>query len=353
MSSSPSRRPPHLERPLGQTGAPIRLDRLANPFGPVPGVGRVLAATLGSDPVMCRELDLLLAQVASDIARHAGTTPDRVVVANGMDELIDALLLWRRDRGPFVTFPPTDPAFLTRARQHGLETVAWPREPDRFGIDLGRAPALPPGATAYVMAPNDPTGTGLDPTHLVRLARACEVVLVDERHAAYAGRNAAALASEFDNVVILSTLATWAGLDVFPLAYAIGPARVIAALAEFRRPGGIALPTLAAAAATFTDLDVVLGGVRRLRLERARLWRTLRKSNLVSLPHPSSANFLLVRVERGDAPTVAAALRRSGIAVHVPSDPTLSTDHLRITVGPPESTAALGVALTEIAATLS
>lgn len=345
----PAHRSAHLVTPLGPVGAPVRLDRLTNPFGPVPGVAWAVAATLASGTMTSAAIGRLGARVTAAVARLAGTTPDRVVLTNGMDDLIDGLLLWRRERGPFVIFPPTDPGFAARAAQHGVETVVWPRESRGFGIDLNRAPALPPGATAFVMAPNDPTGTTLDPTHLVRLARTCDLVLIDERHAAYAGRDSAALASEFDNVVLLSTLSTWAGLDAFPLAYAVGPARAIAGLAPLVRPGGVALSTLVAAAATFDDLTSALGTVRRIRLERARLWRTLRKSNLVSLPYPSTANFVLARVERGDAAAIAAALRDRDIIVQVPPEPRLAANHLRITVGPPEATVALGAALVQIA----
>ncbi|MBA2754731.1 MAG: aminotransferase class I/II-fold pyridoxal phosphate-dependent enzyme [Chloroflexia bacterium] len=339
----------HLATPLARQGGLIRLDRLTNPFGPSPLVARSVTAALDATTPSDGGSDDLFAQVISAVASHAGTSPDRVVLANGTDALIDALLLWRRDLGPFVTFSPTDAAFAARARQHRVERLEWPRVPGNFGIDLAREPAGSRGSTALVMSPNDPTGNPLDPTHLVRLARTCELVLIDERHAAYAGRNAAALASEFDNVVLLSTLSTWAGLDAFPLAYATGPARIIAGLRMFCPPTGVAASTLAAAAATFGDLPAVLGSVRRLRLERARLWRTLRKSNLLSLPYPSSANFILARVERGTAAEIAAALRERGILVHVPSDPSLGRDHFRITVGPPESTVALGAALAEIA----
>jgi len=235
---------PRLERPLPPTGDLVRLDTLVNPFGPPPPVVARLTATLRDGD----ELDLT-DRVKRAVARHAGTSSDRVVIANGMEDLLDAVMLWRRDRAPFVTFPPTDPAFSARAANHGITTLGWDRHRPTFGIGPGAPSDLPAGTTAHLMSPNDPTGTLVDPIDLVQVARACELVVVDERHGAYAGRSAAALASEFDNVLICSTLSTWAGLTVFPFAWATGPAPLVRSLAAYLRPDGVATATLADALA--------------------------------------------------------------------------------------------------------
>ena len=105
-----------------------------------------------------------------------------------------------------------------------------------------------------------------------------------------------------------------------------------------------------AALATLDDLAYVRTTVQLIRQERSRLFRTLRKLNMVQ-PFPSWANFLLARVQRGDAILLERELAERGILVHRPQQPEL-TEHLKISAVGPESTLELKRALIEIAATL-
>lgn len=345
MSSPPRTKMLPANPSAARRDGPLRLDLLGNPYGPSVHVFDALAACDGLH---------LPAEAAEDglrcrLAELVGVPPEWLVLANGLDELLDALLLWRRGRGPVLLFPPSDPAEAERCRRHGAEAVPFQRAPS-FALELDPAAAsdLPPAATALIASPNDPTGTPLGAQEAVRLSRACDLLVVDERHGAYSGRTLVPLAREFENVVVLQTLETWAGLAGLPLAYAIAPPRLARELAACRRPSGVAMGAVVAAGATLDDLARVRASVQWVRQERSRLYRTLRKLNLVR-PLPSWANFLLVRVERGDRDGVAAGLAHRGIVVHRPPQPELAP-FLRVSAGRPEHTDALKRALIEIAA---
>ena len=334
-------------RRLPVVPGPIRLDLLVNPYGPSVYVHDALA---GSD-----ELHLpagpLEESLRGRLAQTVGVPADWLLLANGLDELLGLLWLCRRCRGPLVVFPPTDPRELRRAERHGLAVVALQRSPTfALDLDVETAAELPDLATALVGSPNDPTGTVIGSQDVVRLARACELVVVDERHGEYAGRTVVPLVREFDNVLVLRTFETWAGLAGLPIAYAIGPPRLLEPLAAARRPDGVATAAVLAALATLDDLAYVRATVDRVRTERSRLYRTLRKLNMVR-PCPSWANFLLARVERGTADLFARELARRGVLVHRPPHPELA-DYLRISATRPDHTDALKRALIEIAAGL-
>lgn len=344
---TPSRRPiaPSTDRPRLRQTLPIRLDLLGNPYGPSVHVFDALAS--------CDRLHLPAADAAlalrDRIAATVGVAADAVVLANGVDELLDALFLWRRDRGPILLFPPSDPTEALRCRRHGVEPIPVQRAASfALALDPAAADDLPPDGTALVASPNDPTGTLLGSQETVRLSRACTLVVVDERHAAYSGRSLLPLAREFENIVVVQTFETWAGLAGLPLAYAVAPAKIARELAAYLPPNGVAIGSVAAAAATLDDLARVRASVHWVRQERSRLYRALRKLNLVQ-PLPSWANFLLVRVERGDRATVAAGLADRGILVAQPPHPELAP-FLRVSAGRPEHTDALKHALIEIAA---
>ena len=86
----------------------------------------------------------------------------------------------------------------------------------------------------------------------------------------------------------------------------------------------------------------------RVREEKSRLYRTLRKLNMIR-PHPSWANFMLARIERGDPDMFEHALRDRAIVIHRPPHPELS-NCFRISATTPEATGALKEALIEAAA---
>ena len=333
------------ERAIGD--GPIRLDLLPNPYGPSVHVHDALAGDGGLHfPAGPRETRLHVR-----LALVVGVPPDWLLLANGVDELLGMVFLARRDRGPLVLFPPSDPAEARRAHLYGLDVIDLQRDA-RFGLalDLETLAELPGGAAALVGSPNDPTGTLLGTQDAVRLTRACDLVVVDERHVEYSGRTLVPLVREFDNLVVLRSFETWAGLSGLPFAYAVAPPRLIRGLERYRRPDGVATGAVLAAGATLDDLAYVRATVERVRQERARLYRTLRKLNMVR-PYPSWANFLLARVERGDAEEYARELAGRGVLVHRPPHPELGP-YLRLSATRPDHTDALKRALIEIAASL-
>ena len=328
-----------LSRPLTHR---YRLDLLVNPLGPSM---RVLDAIASNDELhLPREAEG--ERLRTRLAELHGVPASWIVHGSGIDDLLFAAL--RLASGPAMLFPPTDGDHARLAAVAGSDVVDVPRS-HRFAIELDPAAfRAQPDAVALAMSPNDPTGTILSAQDAVRIARKCAYLVVDERHAAYSPRTLIPLVREFENVVVLRTFETWAGLSGFPIAYAIAPPKVTAALCERRFHRLLPGASIVAAHATLDDLTRVLHGVERVRDEKARLYRTLRKLNMIQ-PYPSWANFLLARVERGDPDHFAAELHRRGLLLHRPAHPTLA-GHYRISAVSGEATAALKNALIEIAA---
>ena len=326
-----------------------RLDLTVNPYGPS---FMVLEALSGAE-----DLHLPAGERAetlrSRLAAMMGVPASSVLLAAGIDQLLLHLFVRLRDGGPLVLFPPTTPVPGTLAATAGLPTLDLYRTP-RFetSLDAAIVDGLPPGWSAYIQSPNDPSGTILPADDAVRLARRATVLIIDERHGAYSPRDLLPLAREFDNVIVVRTFETWAGLAGLPLAYAIIPSRL---RARFMADEALAVPPMGAVIAglaTLDDLGAVLGTVRQVRSERARLYRMLRKLNMVSVPYPTWSNFLLVRAERTTAPVLTAALARRGVWVAPVADEALHERTMRISAGRPDQTDLLRRALIEIGVTL-
>lgn len=331
-------------RTTGAYREPIRLDLLENPYGPSIAVYEAL-----SDPGSWTGME----QASPNRLRRAlsgmlSVPPDWILVANGIDELLEAVFLWRRDQGSLVLFPPGNVDDVRRAQVHRVPVINLQRTGAyAIDLDLETASDLPPGGWAIVQSPNDPTGTLLEPHEAVRLARASDLVVIDERHSAYSGRSLLPIVREFENIVLLQTMETWAGLRSFPFAYAVGPPPVLRHLNGFRAREEITIGSAIAAMATIGDLANVRQSVHRVRAERSRMYRMIRKLNMAS-PRPSWSNFLPVRVERGEPQILVDGLAERGIFVHQPPQAGLER-MLRISAGTPDQTDALKRALIEVA----
>lgn len=324
--------------------SPYRLDLLVNPYGPSLFVNDALSSVDDLHlPNPVRE-----AVVRERLAQALGVPVLWIALANGIDEMLDAAL--RLSDGPVAVFPPTD-AHHARAVHHARrEMFAIPRS-HRYGVEVDpTAFTLPRGTSALVQSPNDPTGTILTAVDAVRLSRRSEFVIVDERHSAYSPRTVLPLVREFENMIVIRTFETWAGLVAFPLAYAVARPKISAGIEANRVRQHLAQGAVLAADATFADMRMVLGTVERIREEKARLFRTLRKLNMLQ-PFPSWANFLLARIERGEPDTFERALLEKGMVIHSPQQPGLER-MFRVSATSAEATTMLRNALIDAAVDL-
>ena len=337
------RRPPAQ---VARQQAVHRLDRLGNPAGPSLRVFEELAR----EDALLRPATLLEREIVERLSDAEAIPTSWLVVGAGADDLIGQALRAFASPTNLVHFPPTDLAQTRMAERLGLTPLPITRS-SRMGVDLDRPglPGFPPNAVSLVQTPNDPTGTITTPQDVVRMARRSRLVLVDERHAGHDRRSLLPLVREFDNVVILRSLEIWAGLAAFPVAFAIGSPRIMATLRDARLTGpGTA--NLVAAHATLDDLRHVRRVADQLRDEKDRLYRTLRKMNMLT-PYPSWASFVMVRLERGDPATVLDELVERGIVLHRTPQPELDA-HARISAVSHDATAALRAALIDLAADL-
>lgn len=111
-------------------------------------------------------------------------------------------------------------------------------------------------------------------------------------------------------------------------------------------PGPPMLPdahSLALSLATAADDAYVRAATRLVAKERLRLWRTLRKLNMVR-PLPGSAGFVAARIERGTRASLEAFLDDRMIRVHYPESHG-NQDLIRVSAVSRLATSALSAAL--------
>jgi histidinol-phosphate aminotransferase len=330
-------------RRLALVGGPIRLDLLPNPHGPSMYVQDALASAEDlhlQDSRSEQRLRERLAQLHSLPAEW-------FVLTNGADEAVMMSMLAQREWGPVVLFSPTDPAEMRLARFAATEVIETPRS-NRFTVDIEphTQQFAPPASMAIVQSPNDPTGTLLAAPDAVRLMRRYRALVVDERHGEYSGRSLLPLVREFDNIAVIQSFETWAGLAGIPFAYIVARPALGRQIEAYRAAPRVSSAAIVAAHATLDDLAYVRATARRVRDEKSHLFRMLRKLNMLQ-PLQSWANFLLTQIERGTAEEIQQGLAARDIFVYRPLDPRLDR-HLRIAAGTPETTRLLKEALIDM-----
>lgn len=328
-----------LKTSLASPAPALRMDLLANPFAPLPDLRGPLCASDAATLPDNRLETILVAR----IARYHRVAPGCIETAADIAGLLLSLFRVNGPNRPLIVFPPTGEIPTSVALGAGLNVIEAPRD-RAFHV---RASALPSEfagyGVAYVMSPNDPTGTQLRLQDAVSIARSVALLIIDERHSAYAARDHLPLHREFDNVVLVRSLQTWGGLTDHPFSYAIAHPEIARELRACSPRGSIDTGSLLAGIRSFEHSRYLDAAARQVTRERVALVRALRKLNMVR-PLPSPANFVLVKLERGHREDLRGFLDCRGIAVHYPTQSGLE-DTIRVSAVSAAATRALCEAL--------
>lgn len=411
------RRPGGGDQPAAAPGytvadrpAPIKLD--ANEAEPWPDdlrqfLAAELAGALAAGAPHRYPARALRQAVTERVAAYAGVPDQAVVLGNGSDELVQAVLGTIGRRCTAVVAPsPTFGYYAAAAAAAGMPYRAVPVPPERaVGLeDLEPVlDALPGEKLVFLCRPNNPTGLSCSLAVVDGLLERPDVwLVVDEAYAEFAGesvldgwrvagaqgpatppvvdatgagRDARRTPPATARLVVLRTLSKAFGLAGARVGYAVAAPAVAEELRGWLQPYNVNTFSLLAARVALEHKAVFQRRVEATRCRRDQLIRRLGRLPGI-VPLPSRGNFVLVRVEPAagfdpvpghepapparaaggavmpSAPAVAAALQEGlaarGIAVRTfPWEPSLA-GYLRVTVGTEEENEALVAAMTDL-----
>jgi histidinol-phosphate/aromatic aminotransferase/cobyric acid decarboxylase-like protein len=262
------------------------------------------------------------AAIAELLAPTVGVASDRLLVANGACEAIQALLT--SAPGPLVLPVPTFSAYYEFAS--GPVVALQLRPEDDFRLDFDELDALVDRharATVVIINPNNPDGGQADHGALLDFVRGAagrvHQVIVDESFGAFASEeqphSLAPLVDELPHLVVVNSLSKSHGIPGLRLGYAVMSPR------RARELRGRSLWNLNAFAEWFCGIMADPGYQRAYDRARRRYVREARHlfDALAALPsvhvYPSAANFALLELDRPAHQVAAALLARHGIYV--------------------------------------
>jgi histidinol-phosphate aminotransferase len=343
----PVEAPEELASRLGMPiEAIVKLDSNENPYGCSFRVQEALATF----DRFHHYPDAQARETRERLAAYAGVTRERILVGSGSDELIDLLFLATLDAGDEVIIPvPTFGVYRARTALFGGTPVEVPRT-STFDLDLDALLGAVSDRTKliFVTSPNNPTGNLATNQQIVRLLQTGALVVVDEAYFEFCGKTVVPLTGEFDNLIVLRTFSKWAGLAGLRFGYGVFPEFVAEQIWKVKQPFNVNAAALVAVQASLDDMEYLHSTLNRLKGERNRMFRLLKRIEYLT-PYPSQGNFFLCHVDRGDAHDIHLRLADRGIMVRCYGDGFLR-DYLRFTVGRPEDTDRLLTALQTIGA---
>ena len=297
----------------------VKLNTNENPYPPSPKCAKVMK-DFDLDRLR-RYPDPVFGALRAEIAALAGTTPDRVFVGNGSDEILS--LMARAFVEDDESIGSLDPSYSLYKTLAAIRNVKWVGAP----IDSNTSLFL-------WTNPNAPTGEFTDPKQIAAVARRYPgVTVVDEAYADFARDNCMALATAPGNrsLIVMRTLSKSYSLAGLRVGYCVGPKDLIEALYKVKDSYNVDAVAQAVALAAVKDQRWMRANVRKVVKTRTAFTKALTRRGWDVLP--SEANFVFARPPQGAAAAdVFKYLKSRQIFVRYFPGP-LTGDRLRITIG--------------------
>jgi histidinol-phosphate aminotransferase len=331
-----------------KTGIPedeiIKLDANENPYGCSPKVSQALVKY----PYLNIYPDSNQTELRESLAGYAGLAPEYLVAGNGSDELIDLLLRLFLDTGDevIVAVPTFDMyRFSTEVCRGKVVNVL---RDNNFAVDVAAIKAAVTSRTRmiFVTSPNNPTGTIISEDAILELLKLGLPLVVDEAYYEFSGHSVISWVTRYTNLIVLRTFSKWAGLAGLRIGYGAFSLKLADILMKVKPPYSINMAASLAAKISIQEKDYLLGTVRLMIEERARLMSQLQQLDFLA-PVPSQANFILIKVLRGDAKFFQDELEKRGILVRYYNSALLK-NYFRISIGKPQQTDKIIAALKEL-----
>jgi histidinol-phosphate aminotransferase len=291
--------------------------------------------------------DLLMA-----LAEHYGWVADGVLVGNGSNELIQAVLSVTLAADDAVVAPaPTFSLYRLLTSVLGGRYVPVPLGRG-FAYDVERLidEAVREQARVIVLnSPNNPTGSVLPEGAVERiLAETGALVVCDEAYQDFGGPTALGLLTRSSRVVVLRTFSKALGLAGLRFGLALAHPAVAREIAKGKLPYNVNLVTLAAARTALRHAPLLAERTRQVIATRDRFVQRLRGLPGLTI-YPTAANFVLIRSHQLPAKELFLQLYENhGILVRDVSGSAELAECLRISIGTLEDMDAVIEALEQI-----
>lgn len=236
----------------------------------------------------------------SAVAEATGWEEAGILVGNGSNELIQALLATVVEPGRTVVVPePTFTLYRLLTGVGGGTVESVPLDEDlRFDAGAIAAAARRTDATLIVLCtPNNPTGSSLTREEIESIHDSTDaLVVLDQAYVEFGGYDAIPLLRGRPRLIVLRTFSKAMAMAGLRAGYLLGHPQLVREISKAKLPYNINFVTESIAAAVLRNRAMLRPQIEAIRAERDRLYTRLARIEGVRV-FPSDANFILFRVE--------------------------------------------------------
>jgi histidinol-phosphate aminotransferase len=286
--------------------------------------------------------------VEAVVAGHLGTSPDELLLTNGVDEAIHLLSETYLEPGDeALLVVPTFAMYEIFAAATAARITKIPAGSDFSFPTADVLRGVTPATRLIAIAnPNNPTGSAAPIDDLLRIAYAAPdaALLVDEAYFEFHGETLLGRWREQPNVFVARTFSKAYGLAGLRAGLLMGDAQQISAVRRVASPYNVNSIALACLPEALADAEYMRDYVAQTCEGRGLLQRELKS---LRIPFwPSRANFVLMRLGSLNSAFIGR-MRERGILVRDRSRDPNCEGCVRITLGSAEQTDRLLPALRE------
>lgn len=260
---------------------------------------------------------------------------ENILIGNGSDEVLD--LLYRAfcepNKDNVITLPPTYGMYEVLANINAVENRAvfltddfQPNAQEILNNTDENTKIL------FLCSPNNPTGNSFsDKIIFELLSNFSGLILIDEAYIDFSERDSwLLLLKEYPNLVICQTLSKAYAMAGVRIGILYASAEIIAVLNKIKPPYNINILSQEKAIKKLQQSTLDFQ-VKKILLEREKLFKALETVDFIEKVIPSDSNFILIKVD--DAELRYQQFIDNGIVVRNRSNQPLCENCLRITIG--------------------
>jgi histidinol-phosphate aminotransferase len=274
------------------------------------------------------------------LAEFTGWTADGILVGNGSNELVQALMTVFINRDDKLVIPaPTFTLYRLIGGILGADVVEVPLKPDyTYDCDKMEQEFLDGGAMLIICSPNNPTGAVYPVDRLEKLLKQTDKpVIVDEAYCEFSGETVADLLEDHDNLIVLRTFSKAFSLAGLRIGYAQMDPELAVEVSKVKLPYNINFITLAAAEKLLKNKELLIKVIEELIAARDEMIIEMNTIDGVTA-YPSKANFILFETSFTPKDVFMKFLDDGLLVRDVSSYPMLEKA-LRVSVSTPEDNA--------------
>lgn len=324
----------------------IKLASNENPLGSPPAAVEAVRQACGN---MALYPENSGHELVHALSRKNGFSPEQITLGAGSNEIF--YLLCDLFAGPDAEVLVGEYAFISyriSAMLAGAKVVSVPMPGLAHDLDAMLESVTPRTRLVFMPNPNNPTGTGMDPSDVGRFARSLPewvVFCYDEAYAEYEddGLDVQGLIQDGIKIIGTRTFSKIYGLAGLRIGYGYSDPELASLLNSVRPPFNTSTLAQIAAVAALEDDDWVLHSRQVNSAGRDQLVDGLQQLGFSTTG--DKGNFVLFSLE--NAASISKSLQAMGVIVRPLAGYGLP-DHLRVTIGSEAENARFLEALTQV-----